>query len=135
MPEADYVWLPRQDLLSFEETAGAVGVFTGLGVEKVRLTGGEPLLRRDLPDLVRLLSRNSRLSELALTTNGLLLEAQAKALKEAGLSRITVSLDTLKPERFREISRRDGLSEVLSGIAAARSAGFSDLKLDSVIVR
>jgi len=135
MPEADYVWLPRQDLLSFEETAQVVGVFTALGVEKVRLTGGEPLLRRDLPDLVRLLSRNPRLSELALTTNGLLLEAQAKALKEAGLSRITVSLDTLKPERFREISRRDGLGDVLAGIAAARSAGFSELKLDSVIVR
>jgi cyclic pyranopterin phosphate synthase len=135
MPEADYVWLPRQDLLSFEETARAVTLFTGLGVEKVRLTGGEPLLRRDLPDLVRLLSQDSRLSEVALTTNGLLLEAQAKALKEAGLSRITVSLDTLKPERFREISRRDGLSDVLSGITAARSAGFSELKLDSVIVR
>jgi cyclic pyranopterin phosphate synthase len=135
MPEADYVWLPRQDLLSFEETARAVGVFTGLGVEKVRLTGGEPLLRRDLPDLVRLLSLSPGLSELALTTNGLLLEPQAKALKEAGLSRITVSLDTLKPERFRQISRRDGLDDVLSGIEAARAAGFSELKLDSVILR
>jgi GTP 3',8-cyclase len=135
MPEADYVWLPRQDLLSFEETARAVGVFTGLGVEKVRLTGGEPLLRRDLPDLVRLLSLSPGLSELALTTNGLLLEPQAKALKEAGLSRITVSLDTLKPERFRQISRRDGLDDVLSGIEAARASGFSELKLDSVILR
>jgi cyclic pyranopterin phosphate synthase len=135
MPEVDYVWLPRQDLLSFEETARVVTLFTGLGVEKVRLTGGEPLLRRDLPDLVRLLSQDSRLSEVALTTNGLLLEAQAKALKEAGLSRITVSLDTLKPERFREISRRDGLQDVLSGIETTRSAGFSELKLDSVIVR
>jgi cyclic pyranopterin phosphate synthase len=135
MPEADYIWLPRKDLLSFEEVARAVGLFTELGVERVRLTGGEPLLRRDLPDLVRLLSRDARLSEVALTTNGLLLEAQAKALKDAGLSRITVSLDTLKPERFREISRRDGLSDVLSGIEAARSAGFPELKLDSVIVR
>ncbi|MGH9391134.1 MAG: GTP 3',8-cyclase MoaA, partial [Vicinamibacteria bacterium] len=135
MPEPDYVWLPREDLLSFEETARAVGVFTGLGVDKVRLTGGEPLLRRDLSDLVRLLSRNESLSEVALTTNGLLLEAQAKSLKEAGLSRITVSLDTLRPDRFREISRRDGLEDVLSGITAARSAGFSELKLDSVIVR
>ncbi len=135
MPEADYIWLPRQDLLSFEETARAVSLFTGLGVEKVRLTGGEPLLRRDLPDLVQLLSRDSRLSELALTTNGLLLETQAKALRDAGLSRITVSLDTLKRERFREMSRRDGLEDVLSGITAARSAGFSQLKLDSVIVR
>jgi len=135
MPEADYIWLPRQDLLSFEETARAVGIFTGLGVEKVRLTGGEPLLRRDLPDLVRLLSRVSRLSEIALTTNGLLLEPQAKDLKDAGLSRITLSLDTLRPERFREISRRDGLPDVLAGIEAARAAGFSQLKLDSVIMR
>ncbi len=135
MPEADYVWLPRKDLLSFEETARAVSIFARLGVEKVRLTGGEPLLRRDLPDLVRLLRRDSRLSEVALTTNGLLLEPQAKALREAGLSRITVSLDTLKRERFQEISRRDGLEDVLSGIDAARSAGFSELKLDAVIVR
>jgi cyclic pyranopterin phosphate synthase len=135
MPEADYVWLPRKDLLSFEETARVVGVFTRLGVDKVRLTGGEPLLRRDLPDLVKLLSQDTRLSEVALTTNGLLLAAQAKALKEAGLSRITVSLDTLKPERFREIARREGLEDVFSGIEAARSAGFSELKLDSVIVR
>ncbi len=135
MPEADYVWLPRQDLLSFEEMARTVGIFTGLGVEKVRLTGGEPLLRRDLPDLVQLLSQERRLSEVALTTNGLLLKAQARALKDSGLSRITVSLDTLKPERFREISRRDGLEDVLAGIEAARASGFSDLKLDSVIVR
>jgi cyclic pyranopterin phosphate synthase len=135
MPEADYVWLPRQDLLSFEETARAVSLFTGLGVGKVRLTGGEPLLRRDLPELVQLLSRNRDLSEIALTTNGLLLEEQAAALKEAGLSRVTVSLDTLRPERFREIARRDGLPAVLAGIDAARRAGFSELKLDSVIVR
>jgi cyclic pyranopterin phosphate synthase len=135
MPEAAYVWLPRQDLLSFEETARAVGIFSRLGVEKVRLTGGEPLLRRDLPDLVELLSEDERLSEIALTTNGLLLSAQAKPLKEAGLSRVTVSLDTLKPERFREIARRDGLDDVFSGIEAARSAGFPELKLDSVIVR
>jgi cyclic pyranopterin phosphate synthase len=135
MPEADYVWLPRQDLLSFEETARAVSIFTRLGVEKVRLTGGEPLLRRDLPELVALLGRDERLSEVALTTNGLLLESQAKALKDAGLSRITVSLDTLKPERFREISRRDGLEDVLAGIEAALRAGFAGLKLDTVVVR
>jgi GTP 3',8-cyclase len=135
MPEVDYVWLPRKDLLSFEETARVVSIFARLGVEKVRLTGGEPLLRRDLPDLVALLTRDRHLSEIALTTNGLLLEPQATALKDAGLSRITVSLDTLKRERFREISRRDGLEDVLSGIEAARSAGFSELKLDSVIVR
>lgn len=135
MPEDDYVWLPRKDLLSFEETARLVRVLTGLGVDKVRLTGGEPLLRRDLPELVSLLSANARLGDLALTTNGLLLAEQARALRDAGLVRVTVSLDTLKPERFREISRRDGLDVVLSGIDAARGAGFSDLKIDSVIVR
>jgi cyclic pyranopterin phosphate synthase len=135
MPEADYVWLPRQDLLSFEEIDRLVGVFTRLGVHKVRLTGGEPLLRRDLPDLVRLLSGRTALSEVALTTNGLLLHSEAKPLKKAGLSRITVSLDTLKRDRFQSIARRDGLDDVLSGIEAARSAGFAELKLDAVIVR
>ncbi|HEY7818200.1 MAG TPA: radical SAM protein, partial [Vicinamibacteria bacterium] len=88
MPEADYVWLPRQDLLSFEEITRLVDVFTRLGVHKVRLTGGEPLLRRDLPDLIRLLSARPALSEVALTTNGLLLQSEAKPLKEAGLSRV-----------------------------------------------
>jgi cyclic pyranopterin phosphate synthase len=135
MPEEDYLWLPRQDLLTFEETSRAVSLFTRLGVEKVRLTGGEPLLRRDLPDLVRLLARNERLSEVALTTNGLLLSSLARPLRDAGLSRVTVSLDTLKPERFRAIARRDGLPDVLAGIEAVRSAGFAELKLDSVIVR
>jgi cyclic pyranopterin phosphate synthase len=135
MPEEDYLWLPRQDLLTFEETSRAVSLFTRLGVEKVRLTGGEPLLRRDLPDLVRLLARIERLSEVALTTNGLLLSSLARPLRDAGLSRVTVSLDTLKPERFRAIARRDGLPDVLAGIEAVRSAGFAELKLDSVIVR
>jgi cyclic pyranopterin phosphate synthase len=135
MPEEDYLWLPRQDLLTFEETSRAVSLFTRLGVEKVRLTGGEPLLRRDLPDLVRLLARNERLSEVALTTNGLLLSSLARPLREAGLSRVTVSLDTLKPERFRAIARRDGLPDVLAGIEAVRSAGFAELKFDTVIVR
>jgi cyclic pyranopterin phosphate synthase len=135
MPEADYVWLPRQDLLSFEEITRLVDVFTRLGVHKVRLTGGEPLLRRDLPDLIRLLSARPALSEVALTTNGLLLQSEAKPLKEAGLSRVTVSLDTLKRDRFQSIARRDGLDDVLSGIEAARSAGFAELKLDAVIVR
>ena len=113
MPEADYVWLPRQDVLSFEETRRIVGVFTGLGVEKVRLTGGEPLLRKDVVELVRMLSDLERVHELALTTNGLLLSAQARELKQAGLTRVTVSLDTLRRDRFHELSRRDQLDVVL----------------------
>lgn len=135
MPEADYIWLPREDVLSFEETRRLVGVFTGLGVERVRLTGGEPLLRKDLPELIRLLSELERVNDLALTTNGLLLEAQAQSLKEAGLTRVTVSLDTLRPERFKELSRRDQLDDVLRGIDAAVCAGFQKIKLDTVVLR
>ncbi|GMR24079.1 MAG: GTP 3',8-cyclase MoaA [Acidobacteriota bacterium] len=135
MPEVDYVWLPRKDVLSFEETRRLVGVFTGLGVDKVRLTGGEPLLRKDLPELVRMLSDLERVHELALTTNGLLLEAHARSLKDAGLSRVTVSIDTLRPDRFRELSRRDQLDDVLRGIEAAADVGFDKLKLDTVVIR
>src|SRR5216110_2194863 len=100
MPEQDYVWLPKQSILTFEEIARLVGIFTSLGVEKVRLTGGEPLLRHDLPAL----TSNASIRDLALTTNGLLLAKQAEALKRAGLGRGTVSLDTLRPERIRELA-------------------------------
>src|SRR5689334_16138889 len=107
MPEEDYVWLPRENLLSFEEMAILTGYFTDLGVDKVRLTGGEPLLRRDLPRLIRLLMQNRNIAEIALTTNGILLGDQIESLCEAGLHRVTVSLDTLRPERFRQLTRRD----------------------------
>src|SRR6059058_5517403 len=99
MPEDDYVWLPREDVLHFEETSALVDVFIGLGVDRVRLTGGEPLLRRDLPALVRLISSKPGLKDLALTTNGVLLAAKVDALKAAGLRRVTVSLDTLRRDR------------------------------------
>jgi len=135
MPEDEYVWLPREELLSFEEVRDLAGIFTELGVDKVRLTGGEPLLRRDLPVLVRLLAQNTEINDLAMTTNGVLLAEQAQALREAGLHRVTVSLDTLRPERFRALTRRDTHRDVLGGIEAARAAGFRGLKLDSVIVR
>jgi cyclic pyranopterin phosphate synthase len=135
MPEAEYVWLPRGDLLSFEETARLLGIFADLGVDKVRLTGGEPLLRRDLPDLVRLVAKNLRLKDLALTTNGILLAEQAESLKSAGLSRVTVSLDTLRPDRFREITRYDRLGDVLEGIEAVNAQRFPELKLDAVILK
>src|ERR1700733_12720496 len=95
MPEEEYVWLPRQELLSFEELTRLVGIFTSLGVTRVRLTGGEPLLRGDLDQLVRLLAANPRVEDLALTTNGVLLPSQAEALKQARLHRVTMSLDTL----------------------------------------
>jgi len=135
MPEEEYTWLPRADLLTFEEISTLVHVFTALGVEKVRLTGGEPLLRRDVATLVRLLASNPRVQDLALTTNGVLLADQAQALYEAGLHRITVSLDTLKPERFRALTRRDTHARVLAGIEAVRQVGFAGLKLDTVVMR
>src|SRR5713226_1929919 len=133
MPEAEYVWLPRQDLLQFEEMSALVDVFTAAGVDKIRLTGGEPLLRRDLPDLVRMLARKSAVRDLALTTNGVALADQAGALRAAGLHRITVSLDTLQPDRFQALTRFNALPQVLAGIDEARRH-FPDVKLDTVVI-
>jgi cyclic pyranopterin phosphate synthase len=135
MPEEEYTWLPRQDLLSFEEMTTLVELFTALGVDKVRLTGGEPLLRKNLGVLVHMLAANPRITDLALTTNGVLLAEQAPTLYEAGLHRITVSLDTLQPERFRLLTRRDTHAQVLEGIQAARQVGFPELKIDTVVIR
>ena len=134
MPEKDYVWLPREDVLRFEEISALVDVFIGLGVNKLRLTGGEPLLRRDLPELVRMLGAKPGLTDLALTTNGVLLAEQAADLKAAGLGRVTVSLDTLHPDRFKDLTRFDSLSQVLEGMNAA-SETFGRFKIDSVIIR
>lgn len=134
MPERDYVWLPKESILTFEEIARLARVFTSLGARKVRLTGGEPLLRHDLTTLVAMLSALD-LSDLAMTTNGLLLKSQVSALKEAGLRRVTVSLDTLRAERMRELARSDRHADVLAGIAAARAAGFAPLKLNTVVIR
>ena len=134
MPEAEYVWLPRASILSFEEIDRLAGIFTRLGVRKIRLTGGEPLLRHDLPALVRRLARHG-LDDLALTTNGILLAGQAAALREAGLRRVTVSLDTLQPERMLAFARSPRHDDVLAGIAAATAAGFDSVKLNSVVIR
>jgi GTP 3',8-cyclase len=135
MPEEEYVWLEREYLLTFEELGTLTGIFAELGVGKIHLTGGEPLLRRDFPKLVALIRRNPGISELVLTTNGVLLADHAAALKSAGLDRITVSLDTLRPERFRALTRTDAHARVLAGIDAARRAGFTALKIDTVVVR
>jgi GTP 3',8-cyclase len=135
MPLEDYAWLPREALLSFEEIARLVDIFTKLGVEDVRLTGGEPLLRRELPKLVELLAANPRVRDLAMTTNGVMLAEHAQALANAGLGRVTVSLDTLRAERFQLLTRRDSHAAVLAGIEAARRAGLSGTKLDTVVVR
>ena len=135
MPEQDYVWLPREDLLTFEEIGTIVDAFTPLGVDRVRITGGEPLLRRDLPVLVESLAGRQGIADLAMTTNGVLLRAQASALRAAGLHRITVSLDTLQLTRFRGLTGTDDLAKVLDGIEGAASAGFTSLKLDTVVIR
>jgi cyclic pyranopterin phosphate synthase len=134
MPETDYAWLPRDSVLSFEEIGHLVDVFTELGVDRVRITGGEPLLRRDLPVLIETLSARSAVGDLALTTNGVLLARHAAALRRAGLHRITVSLDTLKRERFEALTRFDEHAAVLAGIDRA-AAEFSALKLDTVVMR
>ena len=144
MPEDEYLWLPREDVLSFEEIGEVADLFGEVGVDRLRITGGEPLLRRDLPTLVERLAAKPWLKDLALTTNGVLLAAQADALKRAGLHRVTVSLDTLQRDRFKRLTRFDALPDVLAGIEAARriwspalgpGPGASSLKLDTVVTR
>ena len=131
MPE-EVVFMDRAELLTFEEIAHFVRVAVPLGIDKVRLTGGEPLMRRDLPKLVALLAAIPGVKDIGLTTNGILLAEHAQALYDAGLRRINVSLDTLNPDRFRQLARRDGLDRVLEGIAAARRAGFDPVKVNAV---
>jgi len=135
MPEEEYVWLPREEILHFEEISRLADVFLGLGVDKIRLTGGEPLLRRDVESLVRLLVAKAGVRDLAMTTNGVLLAEHAVALKAAGLHRVTVSLDTLRPDRFTRLTRRTTHAQVLEGIASVPRAGFTDTKLDTVVMR
>lgn len=135
MPEDEYVWLPRESILTFEEIARVARVFAGLGVTKIRLTGGEPLLRHGLPELIRLLKRDARLTDIALTTNGLLLAKNAEELKAAGLDRVTVSLDTLHPERMEAFAKSERHQSVLQGIDAARRAEFQRIKVNAVVIR
>src|SRR5499433_863106 len=116
MPEPEYVWLPKKELLTFEELDRLTGIFCTLGVDKVRLTGGEPLLRSELATLVRALAARREVRDLAMTTNGVLLAERARELRDAGLRRLTVSLDTLRPERFLALTRSDHHARVLAGI-------------------
>ncbi|CAM4305584.1 Cyclic pyranopterin monophosphate synthase 1 [Mycobacterium basiliense] len=139
MPGEDYTWLPKQNLLTIDEISRIVDAFMAVGATKVRLTGGEPLIRPDLPEIVRVLAAklggSPGLRDLAITTNGVLLEAKAAVLKEAGLQRVSISLDTLRPERFFELSRRRHLERVIAGIRSVPAAGFTDTKLDTVVMR
>jgi cyclic pyranopterin phosphate synthase len=134
MPEPEYVWLPRENILSFEEIAALTDAFTDEGVDRVRITGGEPLLRRDLDVLIEALAARPAIADLALTTNGVLLRSRARRLREAGLHRITVSLDTLRRERFRQLTGSSDFDAVVAGIHAAADV-FQGLKLDTVVIR
>src|SRR5262249_2347246 len=134
MPE-EVVFLDKGELLTFEEIAHFVRVAAPLGIDKLRLTGGEPLMRRHLERLVQLVAEVPGLKDVGLTTNGLLLARQAQALADAGLKRVNVSLDTLDPGRFRALARRDGLEDVLAGIEAAQRAGLGPGKVNAGIIR
>jgi cyclic pyranopterin phosphate synthase len=134
MPEEGGPFKPRHELLTFEEIERFVRVAVGCGVTRIRLTGGEPLLRADLTVLVRKLSSVAGVLDLAMTTNGMLLNEQAEDLRAAGLQRLNISLDTLSEQTFRRIARRDGLDRVLAGIAAARRAGFDRIRLNAVAI-
>lgn len=136
MPAEGLDWLPRPELLTDDEVVRLVDIATRrLGITDVRLTGGEPLLRRGLPGLVARLAALNAAPELSLTTNGIGLARGAEALRAAGLSRVNVSLDTLRPERFAAITRRDRLPDVLEGLRAALAAGLSPVKVNAVPVR
>ena len=132
---AEAIFRPREELLAYEEIARVATVAAGLGVRTIRLTGGEPLLRRDLAALVALLVAVPGIDEVALTTNGLLLAEQAEALSAAGLRRLNVSLDSLREDVFERIARRRGLDRVLAGLAAARRAGFEEIRINAVSIR
>lgn len=128
-------WVPRASLLTFEEIERVARLAVSLGIEKLRLTGGEPLLRHDMERLVERLARIPGVADLAMTTNGFHFRAKARALREAGLRRVSFSLDSLDRENFRKITGRDALEEVLAGIALAREAGFHPVKVNAVIIR
>ncbi|MEO6034448.1 MAG: GTP 3',8-cyclase MoaA [Verrucomicrobiota bacterium] len=128
-------WQPQEKILSFEEIERLVRVAAGLGIQKIRLTGGEPLLRRELHVLVEKIARIPGITDLAMTTNGFLFSQQARALRDAGLKRVSFSLDSLDRENFKKITGRDGLDEVLQGIDLARQLGFAPVKINAVVIR
>ena len=135
MPFDEYTWINKKEILSFEEIARLANIFVQLGVDKIRLTGGEPLVRQDLEKLVGKLSSLSGLKDISLTTNGSLLAEKVPALKAAGLKRINVSIDTLNPDKFKRMTKRGDLSKVLEGLFAAKSNGLHPIKINSVIER
>jgi len=137
LPHGEPPIAPKEQMLSYEEIDYVCEIFVSLGIEKLRLTGGEPMLRRDIETIIRKLSRlkTSGLSDLALTTNGYYLPDRAQSLKDAGLDRVTISLDSLKRDVFKRMTGVDVLDKVLAGIAAAKKAGLEPIKINAVIVR
>src|SRR6266581_4804324 len=135
MPETGVKFVERREILDFEEIERFVEIAVGLGINKLRVTGGEPLVRRDLPVLIRRLAAIPGIRDLALTTNGVLLPDLAEALYDAGLRRLNVHLDTLDRERFRQITRRDDLDKVLAGLEECKRLGYSKIKLNAVAVK
>jgi cyclic pyranopterin phosphate synthase len=135
MPPEGVPQMAHSEILSYEEIRTVVQAATELGINKIRLTGGEPLVRADFPELVKMLSQIGGIQELSLTTNGTLLKKYALELKQAGLSRMNVSLDTLKTDKFRYVTRLGELKTVLEGIEAAKEAGFNPVKINTVVMR
>jgi GTP 3',8-cyclase len=135
MPLEEYVWIDRSEILSFEEIARLARLFAGLGVEKIRITGGEPLVRKDLHRVISMLSSIEGVRDICLTTNASLLSEQIGELAVAGLKRINVSIDTLDPEKFKQITKRGDLSGVLEGLFAAKELGLQPIKINAVIER
>ncbi|MBV8073987.1 MAG: GTP 3',8-cyclase MoaA [Candidatus Eremiobacteraeota bacterium] len=135
MPEEGLPWIPKPEILTFEEIERIVAAAAAVGVRSIRLTGGEPLVRRDLPRLVAMLSAIPGIDDIALSTNAILLEQQLDALLAAGLRRVNISLDTLREDRFFSIARRKGLDRVMGGIDASLRAGLGPVKINCVVMR
>ena len=135
MPADNVEFMDRSKLLSFEEIHRVVSVVSQLGINRIRLTGGEPLMRKDLPSLIKMINKVDGIDDIAMTTNAYFLKEHAQNLKDAGLKRLNVSLDALDPEKFRDVNRRDCLQSVLDGLEAARNIGFKSIKINAVAVR
>jgi cyclic pyranopterin phosphate synthase len=135
MPLEGLPWLKREEILSYEEIAQVVRTMVGMGLQRIRITGGEPLVRRDLADLVRMIAANPEIEDLSLSTNAVLLAEQAEELKEAGVQRLNISLDSLQADRVDAISRRPGsFSKIMEGLDAAERVGFAPLKINVVLI-
>jgi cyclic pyranopterin phosphate synthase len=135
MPFEEYDWVPHREILTFEEVHRLASIFISLGVRRIRITGGEPLIRADVERLVSMLAGLEDLEDLSMTTNASLLAGKARALRDAGLRRVNISLDTVDPETFREMTRHGDVAKVLEGIAAAKACGLKPIKLNAVVER